>query len=303
MRFLKSLLNYLPMLISLLPLLFIIFLVIIVILCFKNKVKIKLRTFKGRGFRPIRGNFGLYVYNGKQGTGKTYSVVEYLLDNKDNIVVFNNIANVTGLDYVHFTGFEELIYLKEILDYNYKSEEDRLKFISDRFDEDRSIHILRLLKDKQENNKQLIFTYDEVFTELLKNSKLTKPVIDFLCQMRKRGIIFLTTCQEWAELPLSFRRFCRYEIDCKMVPFLKTGFLIKTFKDAENMKWSNEDQEHVAPLVETTITKCRKSIADSYNTFLRISSVAIPELSGASTTRTDNDDLVEKEIGITEKNS
>lgn len=285
MKFLKSLLNYLPMLISLLPLLFIIFLVIIVILCFKNKVKIKLRTFKGRGFRPIRGNFGLYVYNGKQGTGKTYSVVEYLLDNKDNIVVFNNIAEVTGLDYVHFTGFQELIFLKEILDYNYKSDEDRLNFIKSRFPDDRAENILRLLKDKEENNKQLIFTYDEIFTELLKNSKLTKPVIDFLCQMRKRGIIFLTTCQEWAELPLSFRRFCRYEIDCKMVPFLWTGFLIKTFKDAENMKWSNEDQEHVAPLVETTITKCRRSIADSYNTFLRISSVAVPELSDASTTR------------------
>jgi len=42
------------------------------------------------------------------------------------------------------------------------------------------------------------------------------------------------------------------------------------------MKWSNDDQEHIAPLVETTITKCRKYIVDSYNTFLRISSVSVP---------------------------
>ena len=266
--------NLLPLIFSVLPVLLIIGFIILIVFCFVKKVRIKFRTFTEKGFRPIRGNFGLYVYNGKQGTGKTYSVVEYLLDNKNNITVFNNIAEVSGLDYVHYTGFKELLYFKEILDYVYSSREDRLKFIKARFPDDRAEHILMLLEDQENNHKQLIFTYDEIFTELLKGSKLSKDVIDFLCQMRKRGIIFLTTCQEWAELPLSFRRFCRYEIDCKMIPVLWTGFLIKTFKDAENMKWSNEDQEHIAPLVETTITKTRKRVANSYDTFLRISSIS-----------------------------
>lgn len=53
---------------------------------------------------------------------------------------------------------------------------------------------------------------------------------------------------------------------------LVVGLLFKTFKDAENMKWSDEDQEFVAPLVSTTISKCRKGVANSYDTFLRISS-------------------------------
>ena len=97
--------------------------------------------------------------------------------------------------------------------------------------------------------------------------------MDFLCQMRKRKIIFLTTAQEWAEIPLTFRRFCRYEIDCKMYNLIFFGILLKHFRDAENMKWSDEDQEFVAPLVSNTITKTRKWIANSYNTFLRISSV------------------------------
>ena len=108
---------------------------------------------------------------------------------------------------------------------------------------------------------------------LQKGDKLSKEVLDFLCQMRKRKIIFLTTAQEWAEIPLSFRRFCRYQIDCCMIPILTSGILIKIFYDAENMKWSNDEQEHVAPLLETTITHTRKYIADSYDTFLRISSV------------------------------
>lgn len=94
--------------------------------------------------------------------------------------------------------------------------------------------------------------------------------------MRKRKIIFLTTAQEWAEIPLSFRRFCRYEVQCNMINFFGLGILIKRFGDAENMKWDEEAQEHVCPIVSTTITKCRKFIANSYDTFLRISSTGAP---------------------------
>lgn len=249
MSFLKSFANFIPILLSLLPLFFIVIFVIMLLLMWKNKVKIKLRTFKGKGFRPVRGNFGLYCYCGKQGQGKTYSMVEYLLDNKDNIAVYCNISGIQGIEYVHFTGFKQLIQIKEQLDAN------------------------TLEYDK---SKQLVIVFDEVFTEIMKGDKLAKDVLDFLCQMRKRKIIFLTTCQEWAELPLTYRRFCRYQIDCKMIPTLWTGFLIKTFKDGENMKWSNEDQEHIAPIVETTVTKCRLAIANSYDTFLRISSVPAP---------------------------
>lgn len=225
---------------------FILLIIVLIVLCFVFKVKIKWKTFLRIGFTPKRGNFGVYCYCGKQGTGKTYSVVEYLLDNRKNIEVFCNIKDIQNLNYTYFTGFEELIELKKKLDND------------------------TLIYDK---NKQLVFVYDEIFTELQKQSKINKDVMDFLCQMRKRRIIFLTTAQEWAEIPLTFRRFCRYEIDCKMYNLFFFGILLKNFKDAENMKWSDEEQEHVAPLISNTITKTRKWIANSYNTFLRISSV------------------------------
>ena len=239
-------LSFIPFLFKILPIIIIIVIVILFISLIKNKVRIKWHTFKGKSFKPIRGNFGLYVYCGKQGKGKTYSLVEYLLDNKDDIEVYCNIGGIKGIEYNHYTGFNELIDIKHKLD---------------------NCEILVPL------NKQLIIVYDEIFTELQKGSRLNREILDFLCQMRKRKIIFLTTCQEWAELPLSYRRFCRYEIDCNMVSFLWFGILIKQFKDAEDMKWSDIDQEFVAPLQETTITKCRLSIANSYDTFLRISSV------------------------------
>lgn len=248
MRFLKGFLNFIPFFIALLPVLLIIALVILIIYLIKAKVKIKLKSFRGKGFRPVRGNFGLYTYCGKQGTGKTYSLVEYLVDNSKNIKVFSNITDIDNVeDITYFRGFKGLIQIKHDID-----------------------------SGKIKTDKQIVIVFDEVFTELQKGSKIGQEVMDFLCQMRKRQIIFLTTCQEWAELPLTYRRFCRFQIDCNMRPFLWTGILIKTFKDAENMKWSNDEQEHVAPLVETTITKCRKFIADSYDTRLRISSVIVP---------------------------
>lgn len=238
--------SFVPLLFTAIPIILAILLIVLIFSLLKNKVRIKWYTFKGKSFKPIRGNFGLYVYCGKQGKGKTYSLVEYLLDNKEDIEVYCNIGGIKGLEYNHFTGFKELIDIKHGLD---------------------NCDILIPV------NKQLVIVYDEIFTELQKGSKLNKEILDFLCQMRKRKIIFLTTCQEWAELPLSYRRFCRYEIDCNMIPFLWFGVLIKQFKDAEDMKWSDIDQEFVAPLQETTITKCRISIANSYDTFLRISSV------------------------------
>lgn len=262
MRILKSFANWLPMILSLIPFILLILAFVLVVVMIKNKVRIKFRTFKGKGFRPVRGNFGLYTYCGKQGKGKTYSLVEYLVDNSKRIKVYSNITGIDNVeDITYFTGFTGLIDIKRKLDAGLIN-----------------------------TDKQIVIVFDEIFTEILKGSKLSKEVMDFLCQMRKRKIIFLTTCQEWAELPLTYRRFCRYQIDCEMYPFLWTGFLVKTFKDAENMKWSDIEQEHVAPIVETTITKCRKSIANSYDTFLRISSVSAP-----STTEVSVTPLVEEE--------
>lgn len=225
-------------------LLIVLFIFFILYAKFVLKLKIKWKTFFEKGFMPIRGKFGLYCYCGKQGKGKTFSLVEYMLDNNENIKVFSNINNIQGVnDITYYTGFKELIEIKKALD-----------------------------NGTLKTDKQLVIVYDEIFTELQKYSKLNADVLDFLCQMRKRKIIFLTTAQEWAEIPLTFRRFCRYQIDCNMVNLGFIGVLFKTFKDAENMKWSNDDQEHIAPITDFTISKCRVRVANSYDTFLRISS-------------------------------
>ena len=58
MSIIKSLV---PAFISIIPVLFIIGVVFLSIYCFKNHVKVKWKSFTKKGFRPVRGNFGLFV--------------------------------------------------------------------------------------------------------------------------------------------------------------------------------------------------------------------------------------------------
>jgi len=217
---------------------YIILLVIVIALiyCWKNKIRIKWPTFFKKGFAPKRGKFGVYCYCGKQGQGKTYSAVEFLLKNKDKRI-YSNVTSIQGVEYTPIGGFDDLLKLR--------------------------------------NESDCIIFYDEIFTALTKTSKMTTDVLDFLSQMRKRRIIFITTAQEWLEINITLRRYCRYQINCHMRNILGLGILIKTFHDAEQMKWSTEDNEYVAPLMETSISKCNVSVANSYDTFEQISSSVV----------------------------
>lgn len=209
-----------------------IFFIIFSLIHFRH-TKIKFKTFFHKGFAPKRGKFGVYCYCGKQGSGKTYSVVEFLSNNKD-LPIYSNIKTLdkSQIDYIYFNGFDNLLKL--------------------RYEHD------------------CIIVYDEIFTALTKSSKLNTEVLDFLSQMRKRRIIFLTTAQEWLEINITLRRYCRYQIECKMLNIFGLGLLIKHIYDAEQMKWSQEDNEYIAPLEETTISKCNINIANLYDTFEQI---------------------------------
>lgn len=221
----------------------IIIVVIIAVACHRNKIQINFNTFLKKGVYVNRGVWGVYVYDGKQGQGKTTSIVEYLKDNK-NLEIYCNIKGIKGVDYAYYEGFEGLISVKKYLD-----------------------------KREEKSDKQIVIVYDEIFTQLDKYSKLNKQIIDFLCQMRKRKIIFLTSCQSWAELPLSFRRFCRYQISCSIINFFRISIIKRVYHDAENMAWDNDVQDFVAPILHTTISKYRKEIAESFDTYTIISSV------------------------------
>lgn len=212
-------------------LIFIVILIVFLLIRFRH-TKIKFKTFFKKGFAPKRGRFGVYCYCGKQGSGKTYSVVEFLKQQPKDIKIYANIDTLKGINYTYFNGFDNLLKLRDEHD--------------------------------------CVIVYDEIFTALTKSSKLSTDVLDFLSQMRKRRIVFLTTAQEWLEINITLRRYCRYQIECKMFNILGLGILLKCMYDAEQLKWSNDENEYIAPLVETTISKCNLLVANSYDTFEQI---------------------------------
>lgn len=198
----------------------------------KNKIKINIPSFFHKGFRPNRGIFGVYCYCGKQGTGKTYSCVEFINKNK-KMRIYANLRSIKGVKYTYINGMQDLLELRK--------EHDCIIF------------------------------YDEIFTEITKNDKLSKDVLDFLCQMRKRRILFITTAQEWGELPLTLRRYCRFQINCSLLrlPFFG-GLCIKKVYDAENMKFSTDENDWIAPIIGTLVSHTQIKLANSYDTFEQI---------------------------------
>lgn len=208
-----------------------IFIIILTYRFFKN-YKVKLNTFFKKGVRVFRSRFGVYIYDGKQGTGKTASAISFIFENmSQERPVYANMTSIKGIDYTYFNGLEGLLKLQEL------------------------------------NVQHCIIFYDEIFSLLTKQTKLTEDVLSFLSQMRKRDIIFITTCQEWLELPITLRRYCRYQIKCsiKTPPFL-SSLSFKQINDAEQMKYDKEQNEYIAPLVTNTISKLTYFILNSYDT-------------------------------------
>lgn len=103
---------------------------------------------------------------------------------------------------------------------------------------------------------------------MLEKGKLKKNILTFISQLRKREIYLLTTVQEWLDINVTFRRYVRYQIDCSMFNLFGLFALsINSIHDGYKMKWDNLENEYIAPIIRTTIKKCSKAIADSYDTF------------------------------------
>lgn len=219
-----------------------IFFICIIVLCILFKVRIHIKSFFKRGYLAKRGPYGTRVYSGVQGSGKTTSLATFIYDNRNKIFLFSNVDFRDPIQYIKFNGFEGLIEMKNRID-------------SDYYDI---------------GNKQIVIVFDELFTELTRGSKLSTEVLDFLCQLRKRKILFLTTCQSWNDLPIQFRRLCRYNIKCKLIPLGITSIHFNEVQDAENMKWDEIAQDFVAPTCWTDLYKTRKVVGNLFDTNQRI---------------------------------
>lgn len=206
---------------------------------FNNKIHIDFKSFFKRGFKKIDNDFGLFCYTGKQGKGKTYSAIKFLIEQKlaKNYRIITNVKS--------FKVFPDTLYFTDIL------------------------QIIDYCEQFKENEENVIIFFDEIFTILEKQTKINKKILSFISQLRKRHIIFVTTAQEWAEVNITFRRYVRFQVECNMfsLPFIKTAFIFNSINDGDGIRWDNDTQEFIAPRISANFAKCNKSIIQSYDTF------------------------------------
>lgn len=175
------------------------------------------------------------ILYGKQGDGKSYSCADFIKEIRGSRKVITNQKKYAEMN-KDFCIYEPNFY--EIID----------KFNNGIYD-----------------TNYIIF-YDELFT-LLEKGKLHKNILSFISQLRKRGIYLVTTVQEWLDINVTFRRYCRYYVECKMYNFLGCAFSINVIHNGYQMTWNNDINEYESPIIKTTIKKCSKKIADSYDTY------------------------------------
>lgn len=220
--------------------LFIILLVCLYIYISRLKLHIDWKSLFKRGFSKQDNKFGLYTYTGHQGDGKTYSAIKFVINMKckEDYIVVTNIHS--------FKAFTDTIYIDDIIEL---------------------INFIKVNHDK--NGKKYIILFDEIFTILMRGQAVNTEILSFLAQLRKRGLIFVTTAQEWSEIPLTFRKFCRFQVSCKMfsVPLLNRAFLLNRINDGYNARWNNDLQDFEAPLLQTNFSKGNLHIIEIYDTF------------------------------------
>lgn len=55
------------------------------------------------------------------------------------------------------------------------------------------------------------------------------------------------------------------------LPFSNKAILLNVLCDGDNIRWNNDEQEFVAPIIKTKISKGLLSVANSYDTFETVS--------------------------------
>lgn len=224
------------------------FLAITVMYIINNKLVIDFNSFIHKGFKKSTSKFGLYLYTGKQGTGKTYSSIRFCQKfvKKGNFVLITNIKSYWETLKSSYNDVYYIYDIFDIIDFVNKNE-----------------------KKFKNEGKQILIFFDEIFTVCTKCGSLTPKILSFLSQLRKRDIIFVSTAQEWSEINITFRRYCRFQISCNMIsfPIINTAILFNSINDGDGIRWDNDLQDFIAPLIQTNVAKCNKSIIDLYDTY------------------------------------
>lgn len=200
------------------------------------KIHIDYRSFFARTIPLDTGIFGVYCYDGKQGSGKTYALTKYIIKHAKDKKIYSNMTFNGDVEYTPLTSIEHLLSLRD--------------------------------------EKNIFIVYDEILN-LLNDKTIPRDIRDnlmeFLTQQRKMKNILFTTTQEWLNIPIEFRRFVRIQVICKTRPLGRFGgILLEEYRDAYEMKWDALENEYIAPRLSKKYSKYEKKFMLAYNTYERV---------------------------------
>lgn len=205
------------------------------ILLWRLKINIDFLSFMRASLPLDRGIFGVYCFDGKQGSGKTYALVKYIKKHAEERKIYSNMT-FFDVEYEKINNIDHLLSLRD--------------------------------------QKNVIIIYDEILN-MLNDKTIRRDIRDqlmeFLTQQRKMKNILMTTTQEWLNLPIEFRRFVRIQIICKTMPLGRFGgLLFEEYRDAYEMKWDQLENEYIAPRISFKISKYERRFMKAYDTYERV---------------------------------
>ena len=194
---------------------------------------IRIETLFKKGLPRIDDRHGVYFITGRQGSGKNYYSVMFLLRQNKNLCnkIYTNVKSLKIPGY-------KVVYFDNIKDLYFNTEE------------------------------HCIFLIDEIARKYKRNTPTDSQFYAWLNQSRKRKRIVLLITQEWRELPMWIRRPAKYMITTQRTRLLSIfGIFTTVVCDAENMVFNKDEGEYECPPLKYIYYKRNKCIADLYDTF------------------------------------
>lgn len=211
----------------------IVIIILIIVIIYKLKdYKFDIKSFFKKGLPPLDDRFAVWVFHGRQGTGKNYVAIYELLKQSPDVVkkVKTNIKSlrVPGYKIEYFDKVHEIY---------------------------------------RDTEEYVIYIIDEVSRKYDKNSRTDMQFYAWLNQSRKRHRIVMLVTQEWKELPMWLRRPVKFTFSTQPFGPKFLHLFCTSLGDAENMFLDKDTLEWECPIIHKFVYKRNMFIANMYDTF------------------------------------
>lgn len=201
-------------------------------------MKIDWKTFKERYIRPKGVQFpvGSIVFKGFQGSGKTLSMVHYVIELQrqfPDCIIYSNVI-IKGLKNFHLI----------------RTDRDVAEAIS-----------------AQNGQNGVVLLLDEAHLFFNKKTGISLDVLTAISQQRKDRRRIVMSSQIWEELDISLRKQVKHIVSCHCC----FGFLqYNSISDGESLTYDKMLGQYTAKHLYTEVFKHNQKLYDSFDTFQKI---------------------------------